>query len=64
MNEKVVFLAFSNERVEPEGRDFLACKYCRNKTFTAIFEGAETFPLMQCAACGSHMGHFGWAHEK
>lgn len=57
----VVFLAYSNEKVEPDGRDFLSCKVCRNKTFTAIYEGAEAFPLMQCAACGNHLGRFGWA---
>jgi len=63
MSDKVVYLAFSSEKVEPEGRSFLACKACRNKTFTAIYEGEQTFPLMQCAACGCHIGKFGWAEQ-
>lgn len=59
----VVYLAFKNEKLELDGRDFLACKPCRNKTFTVIYEGAESFPLMQCAACGCHIGRLGWANE-
>ena len=63
MGDKVIYMAFKNERVEPEGRDFLACKVCRNKTFTAIYQGEQAFPLMQCAACGAHIGNIGWPDE-
>jgi hypothetical protein len=61
-DEKVIFLAFKNEQIEPDARDLMACKTCRNKTFTVIYEG-ERFPLLQCAACVNHIGHFGWAPE-
>jgi hypothetical protein len=64
MNDKVVFLAFTNERVEPDGRSLLACKCCRNKTFTLVYEGGAEFPLLQCPACGSHLGRMGWAPDS
>jgi hypothetical protein len=64
MNEKVVFLAFANPRkLELDARDFLACKACRNKTYLMIFQGEQSFPLLQCAACGNHAGYWGFAGD-
>lgn len=63
MGEKVVFLAFKNEKIEPEGRDFLACTHCRNKTYTMVYQGNNAFLLAQCAACGNHIGYVGWAEK-
>jgi len=60
-NENVVFLAFSNPSLELGHRDLLACVTCRNKTFTVVFNGHDEFPMMQCPACGSHVGRIGWA---
>jgi hypothetical protein len=59
-DDKVIYLAFKNEHIEPDTRDLMACKVCRNKTFIVIYE-PEKFPLMQCAACETQIGHFGWA---
>lgn len=61
MNDNVVHLAFRNDKIEPDVRDLLACKGCRNKTFTIVYQGAEAFPLVQCPACGCHLGCIGWA---
>lgn len=60
MSEKVVFLAWSNTKVVVGGRDFLSCTPCKNKTYTIIWQGDEKFPLVQCAACGNHIGYMGW----
>ena len=62
MNEKVVFLAFKNDQMEPDMRDLIACKVCRNKTFIVIYK-LESFPLLQCAACQTQIGHFGWTDD-
>ena len=64
MNEgnKVVFLAFKNPvETTDEGINFVACKHCRNKTYTLIDDAVEQFPMLKCAACGSHIGRIGWA---
>ena len=62
-DDKVIFLAFNNRHVVSEEIAYLACRECRNKTFTHTFENGSEFPLAKCAACGSHIGHFGWAEE-
>lgn len=61
MSEKVVFLAFKNENLEHTGRDFLTCKHCLNKTYIIVWQGTDKFPLVQCAACATHIGYLGWA---
>lgn len=60
MNDKVIYLAYQNERLVPDGRELLACAHCRNKTFVVVYDGAG-FPLLQCPACGCHLGRVGWA---
>lgn len=60
MSDKVIFLAFRNEKIEPGVREFLSCKHCSNKTFTMVWQGDDAFPLCQCAACGNHIGYVGW----
>lgn len=61
--KKVVFLAYASPEVLKDTRDFLACVPCRNKTFAVIFRGEDKFPLLQCAACGNHIGRIGWAES-
>jgi ribosomal protein S27E len=61
VTDKVVYLAFSNRETVAEGIDFVACKHCRNKTFTLTHDSAEGFPMAKCAACGAHIGRVGWA---
>lgn len=63
MNDNVIHLAFTNERAEPGARDLLSCAHCKNKTFRAVYQGDQTFPLLQCAACEWYLGRFGWAQE-
>lgn len=61
-SDKVVFLAFKNPAMtREEGIDFVACAHCRNKTYTLTHDSSDQFPLMKCAACGSHLGRIGWA---
>jgi hypothetical protein len=61
---KVIFLAFKSERLQQDEMDFLACKVCRNKTFTHTYVGASKFPLVRCAACGQHIGRVGYADDE
>lgn len=59
----VIHLAFKSPHVEDDMMAFLACKHCKNKTYTLTVDDVSTFPLMRCAACGSHMGRMGWYHD-
>lgn len=61
MSEKVVFLSFKSPAVEEDTMAFLSCKICKNKTYTLTEDKPGTFPLLRCAACGSHAGRIGWA---
>ncbi len=63
MSEKVVFLKFKSETVEDDTMAFISCKHCRNKTYTLTEDKVGDFPLMRCAACGSHIGRMGWADK-
>lgn len=42
---------------------FIACRICRNKTYTLIEDRPNDFPRIKCAACGQHMGRMGWAED-
>lgn len=59
-DNKVIFLAFKSPHVESDTMAFIACKCCRNKTFVLMEDRVGDFPLMKCAACGSHIGRMGW----
>lgn len=61
--ENVIFLAFSNPDLVEDDYSMLACKHCRNKTFTMSYDKHSGFPLMKCAACQQHMGRMGWASD-
>ena len=61
--DNVVILQFRSPHVEDDTMAFIACKHCRNKTYTLTDDKPGTFPLMRCAACGMHMGRMGWAHD-
>lgn len=61
MSDKVVFLKFSNDKVEPDGPAYIACKVCRNKTYVLLSESEDSFPIMQCAVCRNRLGRIGWA---
>ena len=58
MSNNVVFLKYRTD-APTDTQEILACKTCRNKTYLALYDG-EGFPRLQCAACGSHTGRFGW----
>ena len=49
---KVVYLKFKSEQLDEDTMAFLACKVCKNKTFTHTFDDMDNFPLVRCAACG------------
>ena len=60
----VIFLAFRNdEALEDDVMCFSACKHCRNKTFTITYDRPQGFPLLRCAACGSHTSRIGFAPD-
>lgn len=64
MTEKVVFLNFQKpETTDPDTMAFIACKSCRNKTYTITEDKPDYFPLIRCAACGCHIGRMGWAPD-
>lgn len=63
MSDNVVFLKFRSPHVEDGERALSTCTNCRNKTFLLVHDRPEGFPLMQCAACGAHIGRMGWAHD-
>ena len=63
MSDKVVFLAFKNERLEPDGPLFESCKVCRNKTFVLVSESEDSFAICQCAVCRNRIGRIGWAED-
>lgn len=63
MSDNVVHLSFKSPHVEDAERGWLACRNCKNKTYLLIEDRPQDFPLMQCAACGQHMGRMGWAHD-
>ena len=62
-SSNVVFLKFRSPHMEDGEMAMLACKICRNKTYTLTFDQIDTFPLMRCAACGNHAGRMGWSHD-
>lgn len=63
MTGNVVHLKFRSPHVKDDMMSFIACKHCKNKTYVLRCDDPDNFPLMQCAACGSHIGRMGWAHD-
>ena len=61
--DNLIRLAFKSPHVVDDMRAFIACRSCSNKTYLLIDDQPGSFPLMQCAACGSHIGRMGWAHD-
>ena len=57
---EVIELKYRSPHVQDDTMSFLACKACRNKTYTMTIDIPDWFPLMRCAACGQHMGRMGW----
>lgn len=62
IGDNVVFMKFRPEKADFEGLTFCTCAHCKNKTFIVTYDGDE-FPMMKCAACGSHLGRIGWAES-
>jgi len=62
VSENVVFLKFRSETVDDDAMAFIACRHCKNKTYTLV-DQPGTFPLLRCAACQQHMGLIGWAEK-
>jgi surface antigen len=60
--DNVVFLKFRGSEVQDDMMTFIACRHCRNKTYTLVVDGHD-YPLMRCAACGNHIGRMGWAPD-
>ena len=63
MSDNVVHLAFRAPKLDDDMLAMLACKHCRNKTFTFQEDQPGGFPLMKCAACDCHIGRMGWVHD-
>jgi hypothetical protein len=63
-DNRLVYLAFKSESVEPDSLWLSACAVCRNKTFTLLHDSEKKFPVLRCAACGQHLGRMGWAPER
>ena len=63
MSDNVIRLKLRSPHVDDDTMAFLACRACRNKTYTLTVDRPGDFPLMRCAACGQHMGRMGWAHD-
>jgi ribosomal protein S27E len=62
VSDNVVFLAFKNpEKTDEDGITFVACRHCRNKTYTLTHDSESGYPLVKCAGCGMHIGRVGWA---
>lgn len=59
----VIELKFKSPHVDGGERALLSCRNCRNKTYLMVDDKPGFFPLMQCAACGCHVGRMGWAHD-
>lgn len=60
---EIIELKCRSPHTEQDAMAFIACKACRNKTFTLTEDCVGYFPLMRCAACGQHIGRMGWAHD-
>lgn len=63
MTDNVVHLKFRSPHMVDDAMCFIACKACRNKTYTLVEDKPDYFPLMRCAACGQHMGRMGWYRD-
>ena len=63
MSDNVIHLKFQSPHTELGEMSMLACKVCRNKTYTLTFDTLDCFPIMRCAACGNHAGRMGWYHD-
>lgn len=64
MNDKVVFLAHRNEKMETEISEHLTCPRCKNRTYIGTYTSSSKFPSLTCAVCGSMAGYFGWVDEE
>ena len=62
MSDNVVHLNFKGSNCEEDMLSMMSCSVCHNKTFVVVYIGEE-FPVMKCAACGSHTGKIGWANN-
>jgi hypothetical protein len=58
-DKKVIFLAHRND-TPTATTEMLTCGGCANKTWVAEYGGSSEFPRMNCSACGTLAGYFGW----
>ena len=58
----VVFLKLKSPEQTDDTMAFLACRVCRNKTYTHTVDDVNGWTLCRCAACGNHIGRIGWAN--
>ncbi len=61
-DEKVVYLAVSNDKLRDDNQWMLSCSLCRNKAFS-ILAPPEGFRILKCTACGMQIGRFGWVPD-
>lgn len=54
-DDKVVFLAFNNDKLKREELVVHACGCCRNKTFI-IVDHPGTYAEMRCSVCSMSLG--------
>ena len=60
MTDKLIYLAFNNDKISPDGRMIGKCNPCGNRTFITRHDMGE-WPVMECAVCAAQIGKFGWA---
>lgn len=59
----VVRLEFKSPHTVDGERAMIACSNCRNKAYILVDDRPGYFPMLQCCACGAHIGRMGWAHD-
>ena len=64
MADNVILLKFKSPHVEEDQRAMFSCRGCHNKTYRMVLDQPAGFPMMECAACGQHIGRMGWAHDE
>lgn len=63
MSGNVIQLQLKSPHTTDDQRGLIACGNCRNKAYTLIDDRPGDFPLLQCCACGAHIGRMGWSHD-
>ena len=64
MDNKVIYLKYSNDALHKDYVAFIACNKCKNKTFVVLPANEDDmYPMLRCAACSTDIGRIGWTEE-